>query len=86
MFDGRAEKGVISEKQKVVIFETAHPDKFPNSLTFSGLEKATREKHKVLSRLSKLDLKEMGVPNSEKIDLKKVADKIQKLSKQTYTK
>lgn len=73
-------KGVIGEKQKVVIFETAHPDKFPNSLHFSGLEKSTREKHKVLSRLSKLDLKQMGVPKSEKIGLLSVAKLIEKLT------
>jgi len=72
-------KGILDSKQKVVIFETAHPDKFPNALKYSGLEKSKRSSHSVLSRLSKIDLKKMGVPRAEEIGLFNVAKIIENL-------
>ena len=72
-------KRIVDRKQKIVIFETAHPDKFPNALQYSGLEKSKYIKHFALSKLSKIDLVKMGVPKAEKIGLFNVVKMIKRL-------
>lgn len=72
-------KGVVNKNEKAIVFETAHPDKFPVAIHSAGLASAKRKKHSTLARLTKMNLKKMNVPSAIKADLKAVAKAIAKL-------
>lgn len=71
----RAKNGIAPYDQ-VVIFETAHPDKFPQALAHAHLEKAPHYKHATLARLSRHTLASFKKPPSMTPDLVAIAKKI----------
>lgn len=75
-------KNIISPKDHVVIFETAHPDKFPTALKNAGTIKLKRFNHAVLERLKKIPLKKFNKPKSvDPKNLLEITKKISKLAK-----
>lgn len=71
----RAKNGIAANDQ-VVIFETAHPDKFPQALARAHLEKMSHYKHPVLTRLSRHTLASFKKPHSMTPNLVAIAKKI----------
>jgi threonine synthase len=70
-------KGEISKESIVVIFETAHPDKFPDSLKASGLEQAKHPSH---PRLVEVIQNTEQAPSAYELDLKVVLNEMTTLS------
>ncbi len=75
------EKKALAKDTKVIIFETAHPDKFPSALREAFLEKAPHRHHPELEKLKKIGLKDMYKPEVCEINLIKVAHKIKDLAR-----
>lgn len=74
------EKKALARDTKVIVFETAHPDKFPSALREAFLEKAPHRHHKELEKLKEIDLKDMRKGEICEIDLIKIARKIKTLA------
>jgi len=75
----RAKRG-IDTKDQVVIFETAHPDKFPISLERAHLEDSIRYKHPNLDRLAQHSLASFKKPLPLNPDLVAIAKKISSIA------
>lgn len=74
------EKKELAYDDKVVIFETAHPDKFPDALGNAFLSDAKYTHHSELEKLSELDIKDIKRPEACGMDLAKVTQKIKELA------
>ena len=72
-------KKAVKPEDVVVVMETAHPDKFPESLKEAHVEVAKNRKHKTLERLNKFSISKMG-KKTMPVDLLKIAQKIQKIA------
>ncbi len=73
-------KGEISKESVAVIFETAHPDKFPESLEAAGLEQAEHPSH---PRLVEVIQNTEQAPSACELDLKVVVDVMTELQVKT---
>jgi len=71
----RAKHGIDADNQ-VIIFETAHPDKFPDALENAHLQKTPHYKHPTLTRLSRRTLSSFKKPAPMNADLVAIAKKI----------
>lgn len=84
--DRARQKGIIGDNDKVIILETAHPDKFPearNQADVLNLEipRNTRYlKHPELSRLEKLEIIDLNKPENVAKDVLAVAIKVRDLA------
>jgi len=74
-------KGLIHDRDVMVMFETAHPDKFKNSLVRSGLENAKRFRHNTLERLKKVSIKDLNKSKVQKADIIQIAKKVKSIAK-----
>lgn len=74
------EKKALAREANVVVFETAHPDKFPSALTASFLEDATYNHHPELEALRKLKKEDMHKPKVSAVDIIAVAQKIKEFA------
>jgi len=66
----------------VIIFETAHPDKFATALVEAGLSKTPQWKHPIIESLKKRPLGKFNKPLAQGINIIKVAEKIATLTRQ----
>ena len=73
-------KQAINSKDIVVVMETAHPDKFPTSLTEAHVKVPPSHKHPSLSKLARTPISKMGKKASMPIDLLLIAKKIKSIS------
>ncbi len=78
--DRAREKGIIGENDKVIILETAHPDKFPEALDASGVMVAHDKKHPELQRLESMNVEDLDKPEAFDKDLIAVAKKVRELA------
>jgi len=74
------EKKALGSCDKVIIFETAHPDKFPQALLSAGLIGAEYSHHHELEKLSELKIEDMKKPETCEMDLFKITQKIKGLA------
>jgi len=74
------EKKELAPDDKVIIFETAHPDKFPKSLNDAFLADAQYTHHGELSKLEEVRIEDMNRPEDYNIDLVKITQKIKELA------
>ena len=74
------EKKALAHEATVVVFETAHPDKFPSALTASFLENTTYNHHPELEALRKLKKENMHKPEVCAVDIIKIAQKIKEFT------
>lgn len=72
-------KKVIGKNDQVVIFETAHPTKFPNALNLAVINSKIVHQHHVLKKLIKMDLKDFKKPKTEDPDPLMVARRMVEL-------
>lgn len=73
-------KGAFEETLPIIVFETAHPDKFPAALKASHLEEAPHSHHPVLERLQTQNMSDLGKPISQGIDLAQIVQKIKEIA------
>ena len=74
----RAKKAILPS-DVVVIMETAHPDKFPTSLSEANVRVPSSHKHASLSKLYKTSIAKMGKRSPSQVDLLLIAKKIKAL-------
>lgn len=74
------EKKALAREATVVVFETAHPDKFPTALSSAFLDNANYDHHPELEALKKLKKEDLHKPDVCAVDLIKVAEKIKKFT------
>ncbi len=74
-------KKVIQEQDKVVVFETAHPDKFPEALKAADLPKKKIKAHPRLTKIQKKSFSELKKPKTVNPDIGIVVALMKELSK-----
>lgn len=74
-------KNVIAGDDVVVIFETAHPDKFPEALDASGIKKSKVSEHRVLKNIKKKNFGDLKKPKTMAPDILSIVEKMITLSK-----
>ena len=74
-------KGVCVDTAPVIVFETAHPDKFPAALKAAHLEEAPHSRHLKLEELRAQKIDNLGKPTSSAIDLKNIIQKIAEIAR-----
>ncbi len=77
-------KGVIGTKDKVIIFETAHPDKFPEALEKSTPEDREYKKHPELEKLKGLNIADLKKPEAVEKSVIVVAKLVRRLADRLF--
>ena len=78
-------KKAITCDDTVVIFETAHPEKFPDSLVAAGIKAKLIAPHKVLNTIKKKSFADLKKPAAIDPDLRLIVDKMKKLAKSSLS-
>lgn len=74
-------KNVISDDDVVVIFETAHPDKFPEALVAAGIKKSKVAEHGVLKTIKKKNFADLRKPKAMSSSILPIVEKMATLSR-----
>lgn len=72
-------KGVVTDSDTIVIFETAHPDKFPDALVASGIQKSKVPPHHVLKQIKRKSFAALKKPKAIALDILLVVEKMKTL-------
>lgn len=73
-------KGAYEDIVPVIVFETAHPDKFPAALKASRLEEVPHSRHPVLERLHTQNTSDLGKPTPREVDLMNIVQSIKTIA------
>lgn len=73
-------KGVCDTTTPLIVFETAHPDKFPTALTEAHIERSSYTHHQVLETLRSQKIDDLGKPTASAVDLKNIVQKIKEIA------
>lgn len=73
-------KEVITGKDTVVVFETAHPDKFPAAIAAAGIAKTNVPPHLVLQKLKKKNIASLKKSATLAPDIVRIVDQMKKLA------
>jgi len=76
----QAKKAVASD-DIVVIFETAHPDKFPESLVAAGIKASKIKGHAILNTIKRTSFAKLKKPSAVAPDISLIVDRMKKLAK-----
>ena len=74
-------KKAIAADDIVVIFETAHPDKFPESLAAAGIKGSKIKPHAILNAIKRTSFAKLKKPSAIAPDATLIVDRMKKLAK-----